>query len=363
MNENPKSPVAVPDFSRGDTREVRDYIMDMVKGFCEREAIAADARDAITEIFLGALRANTDLTKQNANKGLTDVSPEATKLRDALCGFLVEPESRLCGAGHFRTAQEHMAEGGNVLLVQLHTSIADMLVTVELMRKEFGGEVTDDWAYMSGSPMNNLSSLQSIISGGFRRFRITSKKFQSLTDSEDERADMQMGNVRSMKALIKHAETGGKLVVLYPEGRRNGGTMQKVEPTAMNIPRIMAKTGKRLMILPTAIDGADKILPPNPADINEHSTTFQRCSRGKADMAIGAPVNWDDIADFSKDPKNMGEYIQLHPAASEKDTDVQMAIAADIIGKLIADLISDASKRGYYKDPKKLKGFTERPAA
>ena len=128
-----------------------------------------------------------------------------------------------------------------------------------------------------------------------------------------------------MKALRDHSEVGGKLVVMYPEGSRNNGSMERIQPTAMYIPRIMARADKDLMILPTVVDGANNILPPDPTDKNEHSTPFQRCSREKADLIIGTPISWSR---FPKDPD----------------------IASDALGQSIADLIPDVDKRGYYKE-------------
>lgn len=320
------------DLKNGDA--VRDYIKAIIINFCQKEKeITDETRDVVTEVFIRAFEANADLTERNVNKGLTDVSDEARALRNELCSLLVKPESKLHGIKHFQTAQRHMNEDGNILLVQNHTSIADMLVTEALIRRSFGHRITDDWAYLSGSPMNE-PSLQLIISGGFHRFPITSTKFQARANNKEEKVAMQRQNARSMKALRDHVDAGGKLVVMYPEGGRNNGSMEKIKPTAMYIPKIMARSGKKLMILPTCVDGAVKILPPDPTDKNEHNTPFQRCSRQKADMTIGTPVLWDDITRFSNDPD----------------------IAADLIGYMIADITPDYEQRGHYKNPDEFLG-------
>ncbi|MBN2087860.1 1-acyl-sn-glycerol-3-phosphate acyltransferase [Candidatus Peregrinibacteria bacterium] len=332
--------MSVPDFSVN-SQEARAYIEASADELCERLNTTKIARERFINLFLDSYEAYFGLE----NKNPTPHTPEGRKLTDGISELLVQNNSELIGKEHYDKVKQHMDRGGNVLLIQNHTSIADMLVMEALMRRFIDSLSTEDWAYITGGPIADPKTIQgTAISGGYHRFNVHSEKALSkLAANPAELKSAKHQNISTIRALYGHAMQGGKLVVVYPEGTRNDGIMERAKPFTTLIPSTMTKEGcPPLLVLPTYMYGANKILPVARNDKNEFSTQLQKCNRRKADMTIGQPINWSDIISHAQKHEIIRTYIssKLVPEGVNKDNTKELvsAIAADIMGGMIANI-------------------------
>ena len=351
----------VPKFGAGEIEGVEPYLKDAIGRFCEREGIVNTDRHRLTELFLNSLKANSPILQQHQGVGVTEVIPEGRQLINRLCDILVRPDSNLYGAEHYKTAQDHVDQGGNVLLVQNHRSGADSLVMEAVIRRTFGDHCTDDWAYMSGHAVN-LYAMPLLISSGLKRFPIFSVKYQNaaatgdlpMQDTGCDHQAMTQQNLKAMKALRQHTAQGGRMVVLYPEGGRGNNSMKRVQPETVCVAEVMAKSCHPLLVLPTYVDGATSILPVARND-NEYNQFIERCHTGSANMTIGSPVPYPDLVSFAEDETNINQYTE---GGFSMDGSIQRSIIADVIAGRIADLAPSDDQRGPY-GTKGLRSFVD----
>jgi len=351
---------AAPRFTIGQTDGVEEYVLSALQETCQRNRLCEDVTSELRCRFLQSLRAvMPTIGEKSRSVGVTEPIAESRDIFNALGDHFVSHDSVLHGGEHFEQAQEHLKGGGNVLLVQNHQSGADNLLMETLLRRAYGDDIVQDWAYMSGHAVN-IYAIPLIMTSGLRRFQIFSAKYQSMAASGGQimqetgadAAEMNRQNNRAMRALLRYATEGGKTVVLYPEGGRGDEAMVRIEPKTTAVPYLMTKNDIPLMILPTFVSGTRNILPVTRSD-NEYNEFIQNARVGAGSMTVGAPVPWTDIVGFAEDRSVIDRYVQNGMVDGDiGDKSITRVIAADTIGHLIARLAPDEQARGPYQDEK-----------
>lgn len=356
--------LSVPDFnSRDQMPDAEKYIRESVRELCTY-AGAPDKIEGLTEKLINSYRAHFGLVFGQP----TQYTESGRILTPAIGEIVVKPESQLIGIDNFNEAQEHL-KTGNVLLIQNHTSIADMLVLETLVRREFADSTTDDWSYISGGPVNDLTTLQgSSISSGFRRFTVNStSEMDKMTEEQKKEAERE--NKKAMIALVRFSQEIGKLVVLYPEGTRNDGKMLRARAKSFGIPSAMMRGNENLVVLPSYVKGANHILPTNREyGSDEHSNELNRCVPNQASVTFGKMINILDIIKFSENLTVIetcieNGIVEQGDLNDEKYKKLAAAtIATDIMGGSIAHLNPEGEENGYYGSPSQkelMKSFFE----
>ncbi|MFA5048174.1 MAG: 1-acyl-sn-glycerol-3-phosphate acyltransferase [Patescibacteria group bacterium] len=282
----------VPNFQPGEVTPVIAYAEQALGRLAERIRLSADDATTFERLFMRSMIANAARIESSINAPYVPALTESRELLDFLGTIIVGEESRLIGADNLRSALAFMTTGGNVLLVQNHTSGADTLVMDRLVNDEFSG-VAKDWLYMSGHAVN-LFLLPLTITGALHRIQIFSTKYCVQAD-EAVRSSMRTHNARSLATIAPIIMDGGKLIGLYPEGGRGEGALLPGEPRTMKIPQLMASVSpKGLMVLPTYVRDATSILPVVRGD-NEFNEVLEHLRRGNASIEFGPGVMWSDI--------------------------------------------------------------------
>lgn len=282
-------------FGVGVTTGVREYVLAQILGLCQRLCVSDPC--SLQQLLEAALEANQAVMSCNLTKPLIDPVPESRRLWDFVGLQAVSPESQLIGREHVAHALSFLERGGNVLVVQNHTSGADTLVWDQLVNRAFPGEPAREFTYMAGHVVN-LFLIPLLISAAVRRCQIFSTKYKGLSEAVGITADaMTTCNRRAIVALGKFCANGGRCIVLYPEGGRGDGALKDGDPKTAKIPRIMATQSSRgLLVLPTYVSGATSILPV-VRDPNEFNQYLEWAKHGTATVTCGQPVSWEQIHD------------------------------------------------------------------
>jgi len=278
-----------------DFESVRGYLLAQLPALCQRlfggELCSAEAR----KLFLEALLANAELMDRNVNLGMTEAVPASRDLLDFLGVQLVSRESQLIGAEHVQTALDFAAQGGNVLMIQNHTSGADTLVWDTLLNRVFPNRPADDFAYMAGHVVN-FYLLPVLLSAGWRRFQIYSSKYKAQAEALGLTTEQTTNqNVRALTDLVNYCSTGGRMIGLYPEGGRGEGALIKGDARTAKIPEIVASVSpKGLMILPTYVREATSILPVVRCP-EEFGLFMEHIRAGTAHITAGQPMLYEEM--------------------------------------------------------------------
>jgi len=354
-----------PNFGIGQTDGVASYCQQVFPRLCENTGISESDRQRLFGTFFKTVMACSSSLGSSLNQPMTQSLPEGRELIQLIAELLVSKESTLSGKEHLDEAFEFMAQGGNVLLVQNHRSGADSLVMEGLMHRNYDKDCTKDWVYMSGHAVN-LYLLPYLISSGFNRAQIFSKKYQSmaaqgngvLQDTGANEEKMRAQNLRALSSLGKYAQDGGKLVVLYPEGGRGEGEMKNGEQGTVAIPEILAKRSPHgLAVLPTFVDNATSILPVRRT-ANEYNEFLEHVTKGTGHMTVGPLVPWntiDGIATGQADVQDrLSNLLPFEVTADGKIAERNRKIG--LIMSLIAEAAPNEQEMGAYKNPE-LRGF------
>ena len=314
--------------------EVEEYVQTALPEFCQRLRLDAATTDSLKSLGLASLRAATAIIETSCNSGEVAPLQEARQFWLKLCEVLVSDDSRLIGEHHLQTAKNHMQEGGNVLLIQNHRSGADTLLLEAMVNRHFGYDITADWAYMSGHAVN-LFLLPLMFTAAVRRFQIFSAKYQStgLPGMATAQA-MSIQNTKALTSLSKYCREGGKLVGLYPEGGRGETCMKRGESKTSCIFKLMARSNRPLLILPTYVDGSPSILPVVRGN-NEYNEVFVHARIGTGALSIGTPMAWADLEEIA------------HAISSRFNQSPEQSIC-DAGLALVAQLAPNEEQRGPY---------------
>lgn len=286
---------SVPSFQIGEFEAPLRYLEEALPALGERIGLQGeDLQKFVATGMASACACRPLLAPDALSQGMIEPVPEARIFWNLIGDLLLDESSSIIGAEHLRTAMHLQREGFNVVLVQNHRSGSDILVMETLIRRFFGRDVCASWSYMAGHVIN-LFLIPLMFSAGIRRCQIFAVKYQSTDIPGTTVDDMKCQNQRAMTCLMRHVEPGGTLTVYYPEGGRGTGGMMRGEPRATCIPRNIALNKKKpLIILPTFVDGTERLLPQARGE-NEFNEVLERMQRGRADLIIGKPVPWEAL--------------------------------------------------------------------
>jgi len=248
--------------------------------------------DTAQQLFFEALQVNAEQLSHSINLGFMPEVPESRKLWDFLANLLVDSNSQLVNSQHFQTALDFMSQGGNVLVLQNHTSGADTIIFDCLLNRKFPGNPGRNIAYMAGHVVN-VFLIPLTICAAIKRFQIYSSRYQGIAEEIGINAkDMKAQNTRALNALTKYVQPGGKMIGLYPEGGRGEGQLKLGDPQTAVIPSLMSKYSPQgLMILASFVQGATDILPVRRTE-NEFDHFMEWIKCGTANISFGKPVMW-----------------------------------------------------------------------
>jgi hypothetical protein len=280
--------------------ESRVIIESQIPDLLKRIGIyGTSAGRKLETLFLQSLKASLEKIGIGNCAGYVESIPEGQALLDAISQNLVLPDSCIEEKHYFKEALEFCRQGGNVLLVQNHTSGADTLATYTLLNRAFDDIAKEFW-WMSGHVVN-LYPIPLMISSAVNRFQIFSVKYQSLTAKDGGDSDcgkwMKEQNARALRAVIEKTSGGGKFVVLYAEGGRGEHGLIKGVAETMCIPKAMS-VKRKVMILPTYVHNAPSILPIVRSD-DEFSQFLKYVTKGTVNLRIGQPYMWDILHGMS----------------------------------------------------------------
>lgn len=327
----------VPKFDIAQTDGVREYCDGAVQRLSRRLDLSACESATLRDLFFGSLRACMERIKNCLAEPYVPVIPESREFYDYLGKLIVGKDSKIVGAKNLEKAYEMRRQGWNVLLVQNHTSGADMIAMEQLIARAGIGR-TDDWSYMAGHVVN-LYLIPMTLAGAFGRYQIFSVKYRSLGACGNEQ-QMHEQNCRALHTLMDHSRRGSHFVVVYPEGGRGEGRLLDGVPQTMKIPQIMADSPKGLVLVPTYISGATSILPVRRGE-NEFNEVLEHTVVGNATLTVGEPVIWDELTPCNRE-------LATAMATSKKRSVALNQCYIQKVMQMIADLAPTDMERGSY---------------
>ena len=269
-------------------------VLENFLAMCQRSNCRIDSA-----MFEETYESCCQLARDGAQLGMVEPLPASVSLVNCLADSLISKDSKLINHYNLQIALDFMSGGGNVLMVQNHTSGADTFVWKTLVNRHFRRRPADSFAYMSGHIVN-IYPMPLIFAGSFRRIQIFSERYKQLSKelgiSEEE---MTQQNCRALRSLLTFVRPGGKLVGLYPEGGRGEGALKYGDPNTAIIAEAISRTGE-FMILPTYVEGATSILPVVRSN-NEFNDFLKYLRPGCAHITCGAPFYWSQVDQSSKE--------------------------------------------------------------
>lgn len=290
-----------PRFSVGESTAVITYLDEALPLFCEEIGVLTQDREHLISTALASAQASVKLMDPKfLSATLALPLPEARRFWNLIGDTLVSNDSEIAGVQHLQTALDYCKSGGNVVVVQNHRSGADTLVFETLIRRAFGNDICASFAYMSGHAVN-LYLLPLMFCAALYRFQIFSVKTMIQGVFGVSPGDMRAQNVRTMRELARYAGSGGKILAYYPEGGRGDHCMKVGEPKTSCIPNLVSEAhNRKLLILPTYVNGAQSILPAVRGP-HEYSEVFVHARKGTAHLNIGKPIPWNAITKLSSE--------------------------------------------------------------
>jgi len=328
------------DFCIGQVDGVREYLLEQIPHLSKRLGISGGDRSRLTELFLDSLEDCIPRLETDREAGLVFAMPRPRQLFNFLGELLLIPGSCLVDDHYFEEAMNFQQSGGNVLLVQNHTSGADVLATDFLLNSKFGG-VAEQFIWMAGHVVT-LFTMPLLLAAAQNRCQIFSVKYCSMAACEGGAGEMRGHNCRALYSLHQETSGGGKYVFLYPEGGRGEGALIEGVPQTMKIPDILDECSEGVMILPSFVSGATTVLPVVRGE-HEFSQYLEHVGRGAVTVTFGPPVMWRDINRQWPDlvgKKNKEERLGLK----------RKQITA--VMEMIADLAPSEEAKGQYNSMK-----------
>lgn len=270
---------------------VLQYLEEQMPGMISRLQLNGEQGKTFDDLFRRSVEANAARFEECLEapyvEGLEVSQQLVAFLGQAMVGDGVEVE----GMENLSKAIEFMKGGGNVLLVSNHTSGADTIVLHHVVNNAFAGAARE-WLHMSGHAVN-LFLLPLAVTGGMHRIQIFSAKYCAQA-SDEVRNRMKANNARALSTIGPQVTSGGKCIVLYPEGGRGEGALLAGEPRTMKIPQMMEMVSPAgLMVLPSYVDATD--LLPVVRGEREFREFLQYARRGQSVLKFGAGVSWEDL--------------------------------------------------------------------
>lgn len=319
-------------FAAGSNEGVFDYLTSQIPALADRLGLTAVELQELYQVFMRSFRVCAERIQDDSDKGLVEAIVESRDLIEHLARLLMNADSTLYGAEHFARALAFREQGGNVLIVQNHTSGADILATHALLSKDFPG-VPAQFIWMAGHVVTKYL-LPMLLAAGATRVQIFSVKYKSMAEGQDA-TWMEAQNRRAIRALMQRTSKGGQFVVLYPEGGRGENGLIPGVSNTMAIPAILDRCNLGAMVLPTFVWGATSILPVVRGE-DEFSRFMEYATRGSAHVRVGEPVMWSDIVARYGDDKQA---------------------QVDAVMRYIAALSPSENLKGVYRDTRELESM------
>ncbi|MBI2990175.1 MAG: 1-acyl-sn-glycerol-3-phosphate acyltransferase [Candidatus Magasanikbacteria bacterium] len=282
------------------TEGVREFVEAQLPELAARLEI--DEKKLI-DAFMRSFEISLQRMGPDLNQGFLDAVPEGLDLLHLVEPQLLASGSTLSGGEHLAEVLDFLAKGGNVLVVQNHTSGADTSAFRELVRQHHGEPVMDQAILVAGHVVN-LYLIPLTIMCGLRFFPIFSAKYKEQAQAackNDVATEMAAQNRRAMMAMVQAAQQGGKMMWVYPEGGRGDGRLLQGHAQVAKIPELIASASSRgLMIWPTYIEATD-ILPVHRIGEDEFCEFVLWMKRGRAHAACGKPMMWKEICPSEND--------------------------------------------------------------
>ncbi len=282
-------------FQMWQTDGVREFVEAQLPGLAERLQVN---EGELTAAFMHSFEVSLRRMGPELNQGFLDAVPEGLDLLHFVEPNLLAPGSTLTGGEYIAEVLEFLGKGGNVLVVQNHTSGADTSSFRQLVRQHQGGNPVMDQAILVAGHVVNLYLIPLTIMCGLRFFPIFSAKYKAQAEAAcktDVAAEMNAQNRRAMMAMVQAASQGGKMMWVYPEGGRGEGQLLEGHAQVAKIPELIAGASPNdFMIWPTYIEATD-ILPVNRIGEDEFCEFVCWTRQGTARATCGKPVMWEDV--------------------------------------------------------------------
>lgn len=293
------TPTPVPHFGIGESEAPLQYLQTALPSFCRRIGMTESRLEHFVETgFASAKACIPYLSLKSMMKGMLEPIPQARTFWNLVGDTLLDESSTFTGLEHLRTAMTYQKQGWNVVLVQNHRSGADMMVMETLIRRNLEQDICAEWAYVARHAVN-LYLIPLMFSAAIRRFQIFSVKYQSNGIAGMDKVKMKEQNTRAILALSEKTSKGGTVTAYYPEGGRSDGYLKTGEPRSSCIPRNIAQSGCKLLVLPTYVSRTEQILRP-VRGVNEFNEVLMHMERGSATCIIGQPICWDAIQENNR---------------------------------------------------------------
>ncbi len=268
-----------------------DQVERELPPLCKRFALDVRQTSRLTYLFKRSLRKNAARMNECLEAPFVEALSVSEELWHLLGEIVVGNNTMVEGLDHVASAIDFMRRGGNVLLVQNHTSGADTLVLHHVVNQHLDGEA-QRWLHMAGHVVN-IFLLPLAITAGVHRIQIFSAKYCAQADKA-VLSRMKENNARALASIGPKIMAGGQCIVLYPEGGRGDGHLKQAEPRTMKIPQLMSIVSTHgLRVLPSYVE-ATELLP-----VERHADEFERFLRnakpGRATLRFGPSVNWQDL--------------------------------------------------------------------
>lgn len=277
-----------------DLVHAQGFLRAELPGLSDRLRLTTTAAATFERLFMAALARSAQDMDACQRMGLARSTPEGRAFLDFIGPRLVTPETTLINPGVVAQALAFMKKGGNVLLIQNHTSGADTVVWDYLVNQRFDGAARD-FAYMAGHVVT-FFLIPLTVSSGVNRFQIFSTKYKALAEAVGHTMDeMQAQNRRAIHDLVTWTKHGGRLLGLYPEGGRGEAGLLEGDRNTTTVGLAMASSSPAgLMVLPTYVAGCTNILPVvrGPREFEEF---LRYVRRGTATITCGDPLRWEEL--------------------------------------------------------------------
>ncbi len=287
----------VPSFNIGQIEDVRPYVESVLPSLAQRLALSPGDAAEMHRLFLASLDAATVALPQYMEEAFAPAIPEGRELFDWLGQTLIDPTAcTIEGMENVVEARRLQAGGANIMMMSNHTSGADHPATEWAINSALGAGSTHNWLYMSGHVVNYFL-VPLMLSGGIHRFQIVSVRYQEVASkrTDDRLAWMRARNRAAIIALMRRVATGGKWIVMYPEGGRGDGALKEGEPRTMTVPQVVADLGPDLYIVPVYVEAASILPPDRRFGEAEFTAVLHLARRGGATVKFGKPVAWRDL--------------------------------------------------------------------
>ncbi|MFC1612320.1 1-acyl-sn-glycerol-3-phosphate acyltransferase [Patescibacteria group bacterium] len=328
---------------------VKSYVRTSVKQACKRLELEPELARRFQDDFSHALDVTIQRIDADKKKAFVEMVPASRQLIDTLAEIFITKDSELINPQYVEQALDFMEQGGNVLVVQNHTSIADGFVWDALVNREFPekNNPAHKCIQLAGHVIYAIC-LHATLAGSMRCIQLISTRYKYSRIASQEtkftQEEIETKNKVAHKKLQELCLEGGQWVALHPEGTRSrSGRLEHGDDKTAKIAEIMEQSSPNgLWVLPVFIQGAAEIFPA--LEGWEKRKFIHALKPTKCNVICGKPVPWEKIC-----PKQ--ETILAYQNATKSLMNIGIArkqlIHAQIM-RLLADLAPKQELRGFW---------------